>query len=143
MIQVKNGEQVAIMRKAGRITGEALLKAAEHIKEGISTYELDKIIYEYIVKNGLFEENPIYNVNIPHESKGIRMTYEGSQYFSDEFVLTEEGEDLYRQAGEPIPDVCPEDLDRDTVAVHAGYIAITPLMATRTNMQVFEKFKTK
>ena len=32
MIQVKNSEQVAIMRKAGRITGEALLKAAENIQ---------------------------------------------------------------------------------------------------------------
>jgi methionyl aminopeptidase len=52
MIQVKNSEQVAIMRQAGRITGEALLKAAEHIKEGISTYELDKIIYDHIVKSG-------------------------------------------------------------------------------------------
>ena len=52
MIQVKNSEQVAIMRQAGRITGEALLKAAEHIKEGISTYELDKIIHDHIVKSG-------------------------------------------------------------------------------------------
>ncbi|MBQ7291856.1 MAG: type I methionyl aminopeptidase [Clostridia bacterium] len=52
MIQVKNSEQVAIMRKAGRITGEALLKAAENIREGISTYELDKIIHDYIVKSG-------------------------------------------------------------------------------------------
>ena len=52
MIQVKNSEQVAIMRTAGRITGEALLKAAEHIKEGVSTYELDKIIHDYIIKSG-------------------------------------------------------------------------------------------
>ncbi len=52
MIQVKNSEQVAMMRKAGRITGEALLKAAENIREGISTYELDKIIHDYIVKSG-------------------------------------------------------------------------------------------
>ena len=52
MLQVKNSEQVAIMRKAGRITGEALLKAAENIREGISTYELDKIIHDYIVKSG-------------------------------------------------------------------------------------------
>ena len=52
MIQVKISEQVTIMRKAGRITGEALLKAAENIREGISTYELDKIIHDYIVKSG-------------------------------------------------------------------------------------------
>lgn len=98
-------------------------------------------VYDYIVKNDLFKENPIYNVNIPHDAKGIRMTYEGSQYFSDDFVKV--GEDLYMQAGEPIPDECPDDLDRDTVAVHAGYIAITPLIATRTNMEVFRKFRTK
>lgn len=52
MIQVKNSEQVAIMRKAGRITGEALLTAAEHIREGISTFELDTIIRNYIEKCG-------------------------------------------------------------------------------------------
>ncbi|MGN1095313.1 MAG: type I methionyl aminopeptidase [Eubacteriales bacterium] len=52
MIQVKNSEQVAIMRKAGRITGEAILAAAEHIKEGISTYELDTVIRHYIEKCG-------------------------------------------------------------------------------------------
>ncbi len=52
MIQVKNSEQVAIMRKAGRITGEALLTAAEHIREGISTLELDTIIRNYIEKCG-------------------------------------------------------------------------------------------
>lgn len=98
--------------------------------------------YEYIVKNNLFKENPLYNVNIPDEVKGVRMTYQGSPYFSDEFVR-EEGTDFYRQVGDIIPDVAPDDPYRDTVAVHAGYISVTPLLATRTNMQVFEKFKDK
>ena len=40
------------MREAGRITGEALLVARENIREGISTYELDKIIRNYIEKQG-------------------------------------------------------------------------------------------
>ena len=40
------------MREAGRITGEALLTAREHIKEGISTKELDTIIRNYIEKAG-------------------------------------------------------------------------------------------
>lgn len=52
MIHIKNSEQLAMMRKAGRITGEAILKAREHIKEGISTKELDTIIHDYIVKCG-------------------------------------------------------------------------------------------
>ena len=52
MILVKNGEQLAIMRKAGRITGEAILVAREHIREGVSTKELDIRIREYIEKCG-------------------------------------------------------------------------------------------
>ena len=38
--------------EAGRITGEALLKAREHIREGVSTYEIDKVIREYIERCG-------------------------------------------------------------------------------------------
>ena len=52
MVQVKNSEQLASMRKAGRITGEAILVAREHIREGISTKELDTVIRNYIEKCG-------------------------------------------------------------------------------------------
>ena len=52
MIQLKNPQQIKEMREAGRITGEALLVAREHIREGISTYELDTIIRNYIEKQG-------------------------------------------------------------------------------------------
>ena len=52
MIQLKNPQQIKEMKEAGRITGEALLVAREHIREGISTYELDTIIRNYIEKQG-------------------------------------------------------------------------------------------
>lgn len=52
MIQLKNPQQIKEMRDAGRITGEALLVARENIREGISTYELDQIIRNYIEKQG-------------------------------------------------------------------------------------------
>ena len=52
MIQIKNSEQLAIMRKAGRITGEAILAARDHIKEGVSTKEIDTVIRHYIEKCG-------------------------------------------------------------------------------------------
>lgn len=52
MVQIKNSEQLAIMRKAGRITGEAILAARDHIKEGVSTKELDTVIRHYIEKCG-------------------------------------------------------------------------------------------
>ncbi|MBE6594767.1 MAG: type I methionyl aminopeptidase [Ruminococcaceae bacterium] len=52
MIQIKNSVQIAAMREAGRITGEALLVARDHIREGISTKELDTVIRHHIEKRG-------------------------------------------------------------------------------------------
>ncbi len=52
MIQIKNAAQVAIMKEAGRITGEALCLAGEAVREGVSTKYLDDIIYNHIVKSG-------------------------------------------------------------------------------------------
>lgn len=52
MIQIKNQDQIAIMKEAGRITGEALLVARELVREGVSTYELDKRIREHIERAG-------------------------------------------------------------------------------------------
>ena len=40
------------MVEAGRITGEALLVAREHVREGVSTKELDTLIRAYIEKCG-------------------------------------------------------------------------------------------
>ena len=52
MIQIKNQIQIAAMKEAGRITGEALLVAREHVREGISTFELDKVIRNHIERSG-------------------------------------------------------------------------------------------
>ena len=99
-------------------------------------------VYDFIIKNNLFDDCKLYNINIPYESKGIRVTCQGSEYFSDRFILTDE-ENMYLQTGEPIPDIYPDDIHRDTVAMGKGYISITPLMATRTDMAAFEKHKNK
>ncbi len=52
MIQVKNAAQIAIMRDAGKITGEALQMAGEMVGDGVSTYEIDTAIRNYIRKCG-------------------------------------------------------------------------------------------
>ena len=52
MIQLKNSAQISAMMDAGRITGEALLLAREHVREGVSTKELDTLIRNYIEKCG-------------------------------------------------------------------------------------------
>lgn len=96
-------------------------------------------VYNFIMDNNLFEKNLIFNVNIPDEVKGMHLTYQGSQYFSDVFTKTEG--DMYVQVGSRIEDVCPDDLKRDTVAIHKGYISVTPLLSSRTNMSLFAEEK--
>ena len=52
MIIIKNSEQLALMRKAGHITAEALLVARDMIRPGISTKEIDTKIRSFIEKCG-------------------------------------------------------------------------------------------
>ncbi|MBO5907183.1 MAG: 5'/3'-nucleotidase SurE [Clostridia bacterium] len=100
--------------------------------------ELDRV-WSFISEHNLLKENQIYNVNIPMSPVGIKVTKQGSPYFSDEFKRLEG--DMFLQYGSMIPDTNPEDTDRDTNALLSGFISVTPLSTSRTNMQVFEKFK--
>lgn len=52
MIQIKNASQLALMREAGRITGEALIIAGEAVRPGVTTKYLDEIIRRHIEKRG-------------------------------------------------------------------------------------------
>lgn len=52
MIQVKNAAQIAMMRDAGKITGEALQMAGEMVRPGVTTKEIDTAIRSYITKCG-------------------------------------------------------------------------------------------
>ena len=50
MIIIKNSEQLALMKKAGQITAEALLVARDMIRPGITTKEIDKKMHDFIVR---------------------------------------------------------------------------------------------
>jgi methionyl aminopeptidase len=52
MIHIKSAAELEKMRVAGRISAKALHYGGQCIKDGMSTYELDKLIHDYIVKNG-------------------------------------------------------------------------------------------
>ena len=52
MIVIKTSNELLKMRKAGLITGGALMAAKAAIRPGMSTLELDKIIKNYIVFHG-------------------------------------------------------------------------------------------
>ena len=52
MIQIKGENAIAVMRIAGRITGEALYLGGEAVKDGVSTKHIDDIIRHHIEKCG-------------------------------------------------------------------------------------------
>jgi methionyl aminopeptidase len=52
MINIKSNTDLEKMKEAGRITGAALKLAGESVKAGMTTFALDRIIHDYIVKCG-------------------------------------------------------------------------------------------
>lgn len=52
MVVLKTRRELALMRDACRISAEALQIAGEAVKPGVTTAEIDRIAYSYIVKQG-------------------------------------------------------------------------------------------
>lgn len=52
MIVLKTSRELELMKVACRISAEALQVAGEAVRPGISTWEIDKIAYDYIKKQG-------------------------------------------------------------------------------------------
>ena len=52
MIVLKTTRELALMREACRISAGALKAAGEAVQPGVTTAEIDKIAYDYIVKQG-------------------------------------------------------------------------------------------
>ena len=98
---------------------------------------LDRV-WDYIVNNRLYDYNLLYNVNIPKAPGQICITRQGGVYFRDTFV--HRGGNMYAQSGGINPD-CGTDPVTDINTVNRGEISVTPLIATRTEMSVFEKLK--
>lgn len=52
MIQIKNAKELEAMRKACAISAAALKYGGEHIEAGMTTLELDELIYQFIIRHG-------------------------------------------------------------------------------------------
>ena len=52
MIIIKNGEELANMRKACKITAAARALAGEMVRPGVTTREIDKAVHDFIVSQG-------------------------------------------------------------------------------------------
>jgi len=100
-----------------------------------ATEHLD-IIFDFLQTHRLLEQNDLYNINIPAQPKGIRITRQGGPYFLETFQALEN--DMYLPIGKPMQ-TDSSDLTLDTVAHRQGYISISPMTTDRTNFTVFRE----
>ena len=81
MIIIKNSEQLALMKQAGRITAEALLVARDMIRPGVTTREIDRAIRAYIEGQGAvpsFLGCAAYEANSVALQAGLNVSYSGA-----------------------------------------------------------------
>lgn len=97
-------------------------------------------LHRFFKENALLSHHAWYNVNLPKEPKGYRITRQGGIYYTDEFRRIDAV--TYEQIGTPAP-LTDTDPETDVLSLFGGYISITPLMAKRTDMAVFDALKNK
>lgn len=102
-----------------------------------ATEHLDGI-FAYLNKHRLLEQNDLYNINIPEDPIGIRITRQGGPYFLETFQKLEN--DIYLPVGRPIQSV-GQDPTLDTVSHRQGYISITPMTTDRTCHSLFRELQ--
>ena len=102
-----------------------------------ATCYLDQV-WDYVVSQKLLQRHSLYNINIPRDPKGIRITRQGGPYYCDEFEP--QGEDMYMPRGFCVYENS-NDLTLDTDCVTAGYISITPMTINRTDHGAYDQLK--
>ena len=112
----------------------ALSAPPKHYVDAI--HDLDDVV-AYFRANRLMEKCSIYNVNIPAQHKGLRITRQGGRYYSDDFIPQEndmilpKGKDVFEKA---------DNMERDTDAVLSGnFISVMPLSNSKVNMDVYRE----
>ena len=92
-------------------------------------------VFDYIWENKLLEIHNAYNINIPPQPIGIRITRQGGPYYLDDFV--HQGNDMYLPKGNCVyQDSGCLELDTDAVLVH-HLISISPLTIDRTDRELY------
>ena len=92
-------------------------------------------VYNYIRRNQLLEKGNLYNINIPDDPVGFRITRQGGPYYSDQFALQENdmmmprGIDVFKSSN-------TKDLDTDAVLVHHLF-SISPLPIDRADRALY------
>ncbi len=124
---------VAAIYEAAALGIPALALSTSHPDYPNATDHLD-MVWEYFTRHRLLETHTLYNVNVPKDPKGIWITRQGGPYYTDDFDPRENN--LYMPIGRCVHEN-GGDLTLDTDCVVSGYISITPMTLSRTDLQVF------
>ena len=125
---------VAAIYEAAALGIPAVALSAPYNNYDTATKHLD-LVWDYFTENKLLEKHSLYNINIPAEPKGIRITRQGGPYYTDDF--DPRGDHMYMPVGRCVHENTG-DLTLDTDCVVSGYISITPMTLSRTDMTVFK-----
>ena len=92
------------------------------------------MVWDYFTAHRLLEKHSLYNVNIPPMPKGVQITRQGGPYYTDDFDPRDDN--MYMPVGRCVHEN-GGDLSLDTDCVVSGYISITPMTLSRTDMTVY------
>ena len=129
---------VSAVMEAANLGVQAVAISTDPAVYECAVERLDEVL-AFFREHQLLKLHDIYNVNIPVQVRGFRITRQGGPYYSDDFIPQENnivlprGTDVFEPSG---------SMDSDTDAVLlGGYISVTPLTLERTDMPVYEKLK--
>lgn len=100
-----------------------------------ATEALDSVL-AFFREHRLMDRHMLYNVNIPAQPKGFRITRQGGPFYSDEFLPEENN--MFRPKGIMVYQ-SRNDLTIDADAVTAGYISVMPLTIDRTELSLYQR----
>ena len=125
---------VGAVLEAANLGVQAIAFSTEPKNYDRATERLDDV-WEFIQAHKLLELNDVFNINIPMNARGFRITRQGGPYYSDDFIpqpdhmVLPQGKDVFAPSGNM-------DIDTDAV-LRGGYISVMPLTLEKANMQVF------
>jgi len=101
-------------------------------------------IAKFVCKHGM-PKDTILNVNVPaippNKIKGIKFTRQGRSRWDDKFYLRKDpkNRDYYWLAGDMR--ILDQDDDVDQVALHSGYVSVTPIHFDLTHHEFLEEIR--
>jgi broad specificity polyphosphatase/5'/3'-nucleotidase SurE len=128
----------ALSRRCAALGIPAIAYSTEPKSINTIGQHLDRV-WNFLQAHQLLKKHSIYNINIPAQPTGIRITRQGGPYFSDDFLPQENN--MYLPRGKCV--YAPSqvsDLDTDAVLTHKE-ISIMPLTVQRVDLQVYEQLK--